>query len=602
MTSRLPIFAVAVLATLAGAGAALLEGIRGVDASGRSVAEIAAGRPALVLLTSPRVASVGAQLRLLRFLHGEVGEEAAVAAVIYGEKETTLAKFREGMPFPVVAGVGEATAAVLGKGGKLPTVLVVTRTGNVADRYPEVPDPLAAAEALKLRYEPGPPGPPAAGDLVPELIVSTSAGEAFNLRAAALNNPATLIFAFDVDDADRRRYLASLQRLADDLGERAQVLAVALGASTAAAAKLAEAEYLDLPLLVGSPLARRRLVGDLAPPVLIVTEAKGIVRGTKERATVPAREDVAGEELGPAEEGPAVELVVKQREALTAGLYADLPPVAAFDAMGRYVLFHGRFAEAGVDHLWEIAATGKNLRQISHAAAPDVAPSCSADGVHVAFLSGRSGENEIWICERLHGEFTQITKSGGTFGPPAYAADGKAIAAPRRVSPGGEANYDVWTMDARGRRLRPVAETFYNEIEPAWAPDGQTLLFASDRYDNWDILSSDLSGGKRRRLTGPETEDRTPTVSPDGRYVVYARREGDGPYKLWAMNADGSSKTPLTAGAGNDLYPRFNRQGYALVFASDRSGAYEVYKLTFEAEIDYDLPRPGRPLSRLASR
>jgi len=602
MTSRLPIFVAVILAPLAAAGASSMDEIRGVDASGRTVAEIAAGRPALVLLTSPRVASVGAQLRLLRFLHGEVGEEAAVAAVIYGEEKAALDKFREGMPFPIVAGTGEVPATVLGEGGKLPLALLVTRAGDVVERRAEVPDPLAAAEALKLRYEAGPPGPPPAGELIPELIVPTSAGETLNLRAAALNNPATLVFAFDVDDAERRRYLASLQRLADDLSERVQLLPVALGASTAAAAKLAEAEYLDLPLLVGGPLARRRLVGDLAPPVLIMTEANAIVRGTKERAAVPAREDVAGEERGPAEEGPPVELVVKRSEALTAGLRADLPPVAAFDALGRYVIFHGRFAEAGVDHLWEIAATGKELRQISHAAAPDAAPSCSADGVHIAFLSGRSGENEIWICERLHGEFTQITKSGGTFGAPAYAADGKWIAAPRRVFPGGETNFDLWTMNARGRRLRPVAETFENEIEPAWAPDGRTLFFASDRYGNWDILASDLGGGKRRRLTGPETEDRTPAVSPDGRYVVYARREGDGPYKLWAMNADGSSKTRLTAGSGNDLYPRFNRQGEALVFASDRSGAYEVYKLTFEPEIDYDLPRPGRPLSRLPSR
>jgi Tol biopolymer transport system component len=89
-----------------------------------------------------------------------------------------------------------------------------------------------------------------------------------------------------------------------------------------------------------------------------------------------------------------------------------------------------------------------------------------------------------------------------------------------------------------------------------------------------------------------------PTPSPNGKYVVYASRAGDGPYKLWAMNADGSGKTQLTFGAGNDIYPRFNREGDALVFGSDRGGSYEIMKLKFAPEEDLDKPRPSRPLSR----
>ena len=87
-----------------------------------------------------------------------------------------------------------------------------------------------------------------------------------------------------------------------------------------------------------------------------------------------------------------------------------------------------------------------------------------------------------------------------------------------------------------------------------------------------------------------------PTPSPGGEYVVYAGRAGDGPYKLWAMNVDGSSKVALTSGPGDDLYPRFSRDGNALIYVSNRTGSFEVYKMTFEQEPDYDLPRPPRPL------
>ncbi|HUU57855.1 MAG TPA: hypothetical protein VMW93_10965, partial [bacterium] len=109
-----------ILLLAAAAGASPLEGITGTDAAGRTADEIVAGKAAVVLLTTPRVAAVGPQLRLLRFLHAELGDEVAAVAVVYGEESATLAKFREGMPFPVVAGAGGLPPEILGDDGKLP--------------------------------------------------------------------------------------------------------------------------------------------------------------------------------------------------------------------------------------------------------------------------------------------------------------------------------------------------------------------------------------------------------------------------------------------------------------------------------------------------
>ena len=581
----------------AAAGASPLQGITGTDAAGRTAGEIVAGKAAVVLLTTPRVAAVGPQLRLLRFLHAELGDEVAAVAVVYGEESATLAKFREGMPFPVVAGAGGLPPEILGDGGKLPMVLMLTRAGNVLKRLNEIPDPLAAADVLKTAYDAGPPGPPRGGELLPDMIMAASDGGAYNLRAAALERRKTIVYVFELKDERRGDFLAALQRLADDLGDDVAVVPVILGASAAAAAKIAEAEYMDVPVLAGGPLAARRLVGDGEPPVLIAVETGAVVLGTKYDAAVPTRDDIVAEESGPAEEGPAVTLAVKRIGRLTEGLRGEAVPVASFSADGRYVVFHGRFDDGDVDHLWEVSAAGKELRQISRAPAPDVSPAYSADGVHVAFASGRSGGSEIWACERVHGEFTQITKSGGSFAGPRYSPDGLSLVASRVVAAGEDENLDVWIMTARGRRMRPVAETFYDEIEPAFSADGGRVFFASDRDGDWDVFSSDLKGGKRRRLTAPGRQDRMPAPAPSGEYVVFASKAEGEPYKLWAMNADGSSKTQLTSGPGDDLYPRFSRAGDALVFVSSRTGSFEIYKMKFEPTPDYDLPRPPRPLA-----
>gem|GEM_PF-1272702 len=588
--------AVAVLATFAAAGGSYLEAVRGTDGAGRTLDDVTAGKPAVVLLTSPRVAAVAAELSLLRFLNVELGDAVAVAAVVYGEDPATLAKLREGTPFPVVAGVGEVPPELLGADGKLPTVLAVGRNGDVRERLTGVPGPLAAAEILAVRYDAGPPGPPAIGVALPPLFLAASDDRTYDLQALSLKKPRALIFVLELEDEGRAAILAALQHLADDLGDDVEVVPVILGASTAVAAKLAEAENVEIPVLAGGPLAARRLAGKLEPPVLIVTEEKGAVAGVKERAAVPTREEVIAEESAPAEGGEPVALAVASVSRLTEGIQSDFVPTASFDAAGRYVVFCGHLEPAEVDHLYEVTTSGKKLRQISMAAAPDVAPSCSPDGVHIAFISGRSGGSEIWTCERVHGEFTQITKSDGAYAAPGYSLDGRWLVASRKVKTGGDENFDLWIMTARGRRERPVAETFHDEIDPAFSADGDRIFFASRRYGNWDVFSWDLKGGKRRRLTGPETDDRMPAPSPDGKYVVYASKAADEPYKLWAMNVDGSSKVRLTSGAGDALSPRFARDGGALVFVSSRTGSFEVYKIKFEPTPDYDLPRPARPL------
>lgn len=584
-------------ATAAAAGASYLATVRGTDAAGRTVDDIIAGKSAVVLLTSPRVATVGGQLQLLRFLHEELGDAAAVVAVTYGEESGPLAKFREGMAFPVVAGTPPVPSEVLGEDGKLPMVLLVTRKGNVVRRFADVPGPLTVAEALHLSYDPGPPGRPKVGELLPDLILPSSDGSFYNLRAVTLKKGRALIYMFDPQDERSRAALTPLQHLADDVGDELEVVPVILAASPGAAAKLAEAEYVDLPILVAGDLAVRRLANGLEPPVLIMTEEGGVVLGVKERAGVPSRDDVAAEESAPAEEGEPAALVIKRVGRLTEGLRGDGVPQACLDAAGRFVIFSGHFEDGDADHLYEVTAAGKNLRQITFAAAPDAAPACSPDGVHIAFASGRSGGSEIWTCERVHGEFTQITKSGGAYGAPSYSPDGQRFVAPRKVKSGDDENFDLWTMTARGRWERPVTDTFYDEIDPAFGAGENAVFFASRRHGDWDIFSSDLKGGKIRRLTGAETQDRMPAPSPDGKYVVYASKVGNEPYKLWAMNADGSGKVRLTSGRpGDDLYPRFGRTGDALVFTSSRTGAFEVYKMTFAPAPDYDLPRPPRPL------
>ncbi len=85
-----------------------------------------------------------------------------------------------------------------------------------------------------------------------------------------------------------------------------------------------------------------------------------------------------------------------------------------------------------------------------------------------------------------------------------------------------------------------------NDRRPAWAPDGQQLVFMSNGRDgNWEVYRLALGPDHRvtgsARLTNNSAQDGLPTVSPDGEYVAYVSDEG-GYWRIWVAPLDGSAK------------------------------------------------------------
>lgn len=78
---------------------------------------------------------------------------------------------------------------------------------------------------------------------------------------------------------------------------------------------------------------------------------------------------------------------------------------------------------------------------------------------------------------------------------------------------------DLWLVSASGgdaRRLtvHPAADGF-----PRWAPDGASLVFASNRYGNYDLFKIRPDGGGIKRLTFESVSEYPTAISADGKFV-----------------------------------------------------------------------------------
>ncbi len=118
---------------------------------------------------------------------------------------------------------------------------------------------------------------------------------------------------------------------------------------------------------------------------------------------------------------------------------------------------------------------------------------------------------------------------------------------------------------------------------PASAQDTQQLepvVFSSNRVDdNYDIYVLDPETGLSTRLTDDPGNDIDPDWSPDGEMIVFAS-DRDGDYELYLMGADGSEVTQLTNNDADDVQPRFQPSGDYIVYVSDVNGQWDVFATT----------------------
>ncbi|MGH7530050.1 MAG: hypothetical protein ACREMN_06675 [Gemmatimonadales bacterium] len=122
-------------------------------------------------------------------------------------------------------------------------------------------------------------------------------------------------------------------------------------------------------------------------------------------------------------------------------------------------------------------------------------------------------------------------------------------------------------------------------LSPAWAPDGESVVFSglsvsgySDLYRLW------LADGRLERLTSDRYEDVDPTISPDGRTLVFSSDRTpfgrDGARNLFALDLATDSVRYLTYGDWRDDTPRW--AGDRIYFASDRDGTLQIYSIDRE--------------------
>jgi len=121
------------------------------------------------------------------------------------------------------------------------------------------------------------------------------------------------------------------------------------------------------------------------------------------------------------------------------------------------------------------------------------------DGSQLAFVSARSGYDEIWIANADCTNARQVTNLMQPFlGSPRWSPDGQWIAFDRNVRD----NANIFKIRVDGTDLLQLtSDPAADEIMPAWSRDGEWIYFSSNKTSVPQIYRVPAAGGEIGSVT-----------------------------------------------------------------------------------------------------
>lgn len=129
-----------------------------------------------------------------------------------------------------------------------------------------------------------------------------------------------------------------------------------------------------------------------------------------------------------------------------------------------------------------------------------------------------------------------------------------------------------------GEVSRLTAESAH-DFYPVFSPDGDMLLFASNRDGNFDLYLKLLGNDILTQVTNDIGEVSSASFSPDGKQIVFSNSVGGQPSSLWVVERDGKNPHVLYEGTGNIASPVWSPNGKSVAFAMSSAAAPESYEI-----------------------
>jgi len=172
---------------------------------------------------------------------------------------------------------------------------------------------------------------------------------------------------------------------------------------------------------------------------------------------------------------------------------------------------------------------------------------------------------------------------------PRYSPDGEHVV----FSSNRSGNLDLWLLSTRTGVVRQLTDDPAEDWDPSFTSDGRQIVWSSSRRDRMQIWMANVDGSNARQVTQVDGIAENPTTTPDGRWIVYRGAHPEKP-GIWKVRPDGKDATLLVAGAYTtpEVSPDGRHVAYAQLDRIRQVSRIKVVELDTASPVQFEIVVP----------
>jgi TolB protein len=205
----------------------------------------------------------------------------------------------------------------------------------------------------------------------------------------------------------------------------------------------------------------------------------------------------------------------------------------------------------------------------------------------IAFQSDRTGNEDIFILNNR--ELVQVTRNRAEDGYPVFSPDGEKLVFESDRS----GKFELYCKDLQDQSLTKLFSSPTEDRHPFWTYKGEQLYFSRSVKGRYQIFRYDFESGKILQITDYRGKNALPAVSPSGRFLLITSNRLFG-WNVHKIDLKTTISEKFSVGYGG-CRARYSHSGDKIVWVSHKvdnkgdlfvtaSNKFEPFRLTIDSE------------------
>ena len=141
--------------------------------------------------------------------------------------------------------------------------------------------------------------------------------------------------------------------------------------------------------------------------------------------------------------------------------------------------------------------------------------------------------------------------------------------------------WKIWRMNLESGEFKKLTDAGSAEYSPSWSPDGDQIVFVSSRNGGSEIFTMTKNGNAIKQISTGRNNTMPSWASNDR---IYYSSQINGVYQIMSVKSNGSDQQQLTTGKGDKLMPQLSPDQRLMLYYGNLHGNMEIYKMELSSD------------------